>query len=177
MPILWAILCQLDSLAAFSASGTDKWAIRRDFLGWKLGFYLSFRHDDGNTFCILAFCEGNPPVTGGFPSEWFSNAEFDSFFVVSLDKLLIKWLLKRDTLTHWGRVTHICISKLPAIGSDNILLPGQRQAIIWTNAWTLLIGPLWPKLQWNFNCNSNIFIQENAFESVVCEMAAMWSWP
>ena len=28
------------------------------------------------------------------------------------------------------------------------------------------------KLQWNFDRNSNIFIHENAFESVVCEMAA-----
>ena len=33
------------------------------------------------------------------------------------------------------------------------------------------------KLQWNFNRNSNIFIQENAFESVVCEMAAILSRP
>ena len=33
------------------------------------------------------------------------------------------------------------------------------------------------KLQLNFNRNSNIFIQENAFESVVCEMAAMLSRP
>ena len=33
------------------------------------------------------------------------------------------------------------------------------------------------KLQWNFNRNSNIFIRENTFESVVCEMAAMLSWP
>ena len=29
------------------------------------------------------------------------------------------------------------------------------------------------KLQWNFNRNSNNFIQENAFEVVVCEMAAI----
>ena len=43
-------------------------------------------------------------------------------------------------LTHWDRVTHICISKLTIIGSDNGLLPGQRQAIIWTNARILLIG-------------------------------------
>ena len=27
--------------------------------------------------------------------------------------------------------------------------------------------------QWNFICNSNIFIQENAFKHVVCEMAAI----
>ena len=43
--------------------------------------------------------------------------------------------------THWGRVTHICVSKLTIIGSDNGMSPGRRQAIIWTNAGILLIGP------------------------------------
>ena len=47
-----------------------------------------------------------------------------------------------DVLTHWGRVTHICVSKLAIIGSDNGLSPDRRQAIIWTNAGILLIGPL-----------------------------------
>ena len=45
-------------------------------------------------------------------------------------------------LNHWGRVTHICVSELTIIGSDNGLSPGRRQAIIWTNAGILLIGPL-----------------------------------
>ena len=45
-------------------------------------------------------------------------------------------------LTHWGRVTHTCVSKLTIIGSDNGLSPGRRQAIIWTNAGILSIGPL-----------------------------------
>ena len=45
-------------------------------------------------------------------------------------------------LTHWGRVTHICVGKLTIIGSDNGLSPERRQAIIWTNAGILLIGPL-----------------------------------
>ena len=45
-------------------------------------------------------------------------------------------------LTHWGRVTHICVVKLTIIGWDNGLSPGRRQAIIWTNAGILLIGPL-----------------------------------
>ena len=45
-------------------------------------------------------------------------------------------------LTHWGRVTHICVSKLTIIGSDNGLSPGRRQAIIWTSAGILLIRPL-----------------------------------
>ena len=46
------------------------------------------------------------------------------------------------SLIHWGRVTHICVSKLTIIGSDNGLSPDRRQAIIWTNAGLLLIGPL-----------------------------------
>ena len=45
-------------------------------------------------------------------------------------------------LTHWCRVTHICVSKLTIIGSDNGLSPGRRQAIIRTNAGILLIGTL-----------------------------------
>ena len=45
-------------------------------------------------------------------------------------------------LTHWGRVTHICVGKLTIIGSDNGLSPGRRQAIVWTNAGILLIRPL-----------------------------------
>ena len=45
-------------------------------------------------------------------------------------------------LTHWGRVMHICISKLTTIGSDNGLLPERHQAIIWTIAGILLIEPL-----------------------------------
>ena len=49
---------------------------------------------------------------------------------------------KTCPLTHWGRVTHICIGKLTIIDSDNGLSPGQRQAIIWTNAGILLIRPL-----------------------------------
>ena len=45
-------------------------------------------------------------------------------------------------LTHWGRVTHICVSELTIIGSDNGLSPGRRQAIICNNAGLLLIEPL-----------------------------------
>ena len=45
-------------------------------------------------------------------------------------------------LTHWGRVTHICVSKPTIIGSDNGLSNGWRQGIIWPNAGILLISPL-----------------------------------
>ena len=134
---------------------------------------------------------------------------------------------------------HICVSNLNIIGPDNGVSPGRRQAIIWTNAGILLIGPLgtnfseilieihtfsfkkmhfklssgkwrpfclglnvlgsvmhicitqimtshlfaycwlivdWTlgnKLQWNFNQNTIIFIEENAFANVHCEMVAI----
>ena len=51
-------------------------------------------------------------------------------------------------------MTHICVSKIIVIGSDNGLSPGRRQAIIWTNDGILLTGPL----RRNF---SEIWIQIN----------------
>ena len=55
-------------------------------------------------------------------------------------------------LTHWGRVTHICVGNLTIIGPDNGLLPGRHQAIIWTNAGILLIGP------WGTSFNENLIV-------------------
>ena len=63
----------------------------------------------------------------------------------------------KHCITHWGRVTHICVRKLTIIGSDNGLAPSQRQAIIWTNAGILSIGPL----GMNF---SEILIEIDTFE-------------
>ena len=67
----------------------------------------------------------------------------------------LNWL-KYLSLTHWGRVTHICVGKLTIIGSDNGLSSGRRQAMIWTNAGILLIEHLGT----NF---SQIIIKINTF--------------
>ena len=50
--------------------------------------------------------------------------------------------METTNLTHWGRVTDICVSELTTIGSDNGLSPNLRHAIIWTNAGILLIRAL-----------------------------------
>ena len=63
--------------------------------------------------------------------DWFTHILLTEFTVNKT----------KTTLTHWGPVTHICLDNLTAIGSDNGLSPSQRQAIIWTNARILLIGP------------------------------------
>ena len=57
-----------------------------------------------------------------------------------MDMVLAK--IHKIPLTHWGRVTHICVGNLTIIGPDNGLSPGRRQAIIWTNAGILLIRTL-----------------------------------
>ena len=77
-------------------------------------------------------------------------------------------------LTHWGRVTQICVTQLITIGSDNGLSPGWRQAINWTSAGILFIGPL----ETNFNeILIKIFIDKNASDNVICEMSAILPWP
>ena len=121
------------------------------------------------------------------PSDIISpDSVYDIWFMVHLD-VNLNWLcsftlkiwvagfdLQYIPLIHWGRVAHICVGKLTIIGSDNGLSPGRHQAIIWTNAGKLLIGN---KLQWNFNRNSNIFIEENTFENVVGEILLISSRP
>ena len=76
------------------------------------------------THPYLKFSVTKPPLKLGHGSD--------------IASYLFAWM----QLTHWGRVTHICVSKLTIIGSDNGLSPGRRQAIIWTNAGILLIWPL-----------------------------------
>ena len=90
---------------------------------------------------------------------------------------LLSHLPDANELTHWGRVTHICVSKLTSIGSDNGLSPGRRQAIIWTNARIFSIGPLGTNFSENLIEIHIFFIQENAFENVVWKMASILSLP
>ena len=77
-------------------------------------------------------------------------------------------------LTQWGRVTHICVSKLTIIVSDNGLSPGRRQAIIYINAGILLIGPLGTNFS-EILIAIQTFSFKNALEHVVCEMASILS--
>ena len=68
--------------------------------------------------------------------------------------------------------THICVSKLTIIGSDNGLLPGRGQAIIWTNTGILLIGPLGT----NFS-EILIEIQTFSFKKMYLKMSSGKWWP
>ena len=79
------------------------------------------------------------------PGQWQDKPKKDNRWPTSrsCDLVLSHYRPRTSALTHWGRVTHICISKWTIISSDNGLSPDRRQAIIWTNAGILLIVPLW----------------------------------
>ena len=80
-----------------------------------------------------------------------------------------------NELTHLPLVPRICVREsgehrfrkwLVTYSAPSHYL---KQCLLIVN-WTLR-----NKLQWNFNQNSTIFIQENAFENVVCKMVAILS--
>ena len=93
-------------------------------------------------------------------------------------------------LTHWGRQTHICVSKLTIIASDNGLSPGRRQAIIWPSAGILLIGNLrnpgkcgvdavkWYKIRININTFLQIIAARkeslNCYYSLLLWLGPWW---
>ena len=64
---------------------------------------------------------------------------------------------------------HICFSKLTTIASDNGLSLGRHQAIIWTNAQILLIGPLETKF-------GEIFIENMTYDLQQAGRGVDMSW-
>ena len=87
----------------------------------------------------------------------------------------------------WDVITHLRTNLSPecriyasvnliSIGSDNGLSFIRRQAIIWTSAEQLLIGPLGTNFnEILINQNTKLFIQDNAYEKIVCDMTAILS--
>ena len=114
-----------------------------------------------------------PPITAGIPIIKIRRSHDSFIFMIALT-------LQRKTvfiLTHWGRVTHICVGYLTIIGSDNGLSPDRRQAITWTNAGILLFRPFETNFSEILIKIRNIFIQGNALENFVCETAGILSRP
>ena len=67
---------------------------------------------NGNTLHItlLALCEGNPPVTSGFPSQKASNAELSCLLDVSLYELFSKQLsCQLSDMPHYSYDTIVMI--------------------------------------------------------------------
>ena len=88
---------------------------------------IKAQHNIVHSLWAILYMWGVYGIMHGIMSPHMINSQFISIVMV---------------LTHWGRVMHICVSKLTITDSDNGLSHGRRQAIIWTNAGIRLIGPL-----------------------------------
>ena len=64
----------------------------------------------------------------------------NDFDMLSLERWLIR--IRLNVLTHWVRVTYICVDNLTINGPDKGVSPSRRQDIIWTNASILLFESL-----------------------------------
>ena len=82
-------------------------------------------------------------------------------------------------LTRCGLVTQYDVTEplnTLNIGSGNCLLPVWCHIISWTMRTYFQLG-LRNKRKWNLNQNTNILIEENEFQYVVCKMLAILFGP
>ena len=69
----------------------------------------------------------------------------NSSFLSGVFQILYQWwniLFTPMLFTHWGRVMHLYVSKLPFLGPDNGSSPGRRHIIIWTSDGILILESL-----------------------------------
>ena len=116
---------------------------------WAVRIQLThFSYNDCENTCKLSYYHHQIGIITHLPlfmvRSWKNGMHFMSFCILifNLKLIFLKLISGTCTLAHWGQKTHICVGKLTIIASDNGLSPGRRQAIIWTNAMILLIGPL-----------------------------------
>ena len=95
-----------------------------DFISMANGFNGMMTSSNINSFCVTDFCEVNPPVTGGFPVQGFSNAGFGVSCHVSLNKQLSK--------------RSICRFETPCHSCDVIVMDGFQRK--WYLIWSAYAG-------------------------------------
>ena len=86
------------------------------------------------------------------------------------------WMMVRR-LAHWGRVAHTCVRSLIHHWLRLWLAAYSAPSHYLNQCWNIDNWTLRNKLQWNFNRNSNILIEENAIESVFCKVSAILCRP
>ena len=65
---------------------------------FKMSDEIMMTSSNGEKFALLAFCEGNPPVTGGFPSQKPVTQSFDFFLPEQTAEQVIKTLVIWDAI-------------------------------------------------------------------------------
>ena len=145
----------------------ESWIIY--FCMWGHVIITWWRYQMETFSALLAFCAGNSPVPGEFPSQRPATRSFD----VSFDLCLNKQLSKQSRRWWFETPSH------PLLRHNNefqvVIPPWSAPSHYLNQCWNIVNWTIGNKLQWNFNRNWYIFIQENAFQSVVWEMSAILS--
>ena len=137
---------------------------------------------------LLNFCEGNPSVTDGFPSQRARNAGVHICLNNRLNKQS-SWVTgdlrhqcdRRQCNIHMSKDMTVLFRRCTDWSKHNVQkdnglsLAGAKPlcepTLVYIVNWTLA-----NKLQWKFNRNSYICIQENAFENVVWKNGVHFVW-
>ena len=123
----------------------------------------------------MSWCQIAATLLATYADFMVFEVLYESFYAIYISNTTLSLPLTLNlwvpyycgALSYWGQVTHICVSKLTIIGSDIGLSPGGRQAIIWTNAGILLIGPFGT----NFN-ETSIDIHTFSFKKIHLKLSS-----
>ena len=107
-----------------------------------------WRHDMEALSPSLAFCEGNPPVTGGLPVSPVDSSckgpvvqSFDVFAVIS-SKLLNKLLSYSDLRHHSAHVMSFLCIALWNLADKSLMITNWEVTLTYTDLWRM---PRWVK--------------------------------
>ena len=85
------------------------------------------------------------------------------------------YIYMRLSLTHLPLVPSICVNKLDQHWFRYRLVAYSAPSHYLYQYWVIVNGILKNKLHWNLNQNTSLSIHENAYENIVCEIAAILS--
>ena len=147
------------------ASTISKWLPTRHASGYSYTkwFDTLWRHQMKTFSALLALCEGNPPVTGGFPSQRPVTRSFDVFCDLCLNKRLSKewrrWWFETSSRSwrHCNKLSVCCARTTAWSSSSSMWESGWGHLVIWLLQ-PQLIEPihtgnmvLFHSLQWRHN--------------------------
>ena len=125
-------------------TAVNEWDVLQVIPGTGAHFTDDFIHLNSN-FSEISFCSHpkfKGKITPKFCKWHYNYAVVACSNIMSRNGIAVKWNCQWILIMMEKTLTHICVGNLTIIGSDNDLPPGLCQAVIWTNAGILLIGPL-----------------------------------
>ena len=143
----------------------------------------SWRRHQMETFsALLAICEGNSPVIGEFPAQRPVTRIFDVFFYLSKQSWGLwfetssrsLWRHRNENSNPPSAAYMRRLTRPALVRVTTCRLFGTKQLLEPLPTYCQL-DPQEKQTSVKFESNHKIFIHENAFENVACEMAAILS--